>query len=117
MESSILCALSGNNSVKRLAFPLRGNLGDEYIRALTQALATNQGIEDLDLSHASMKEACRPLFHALSTHPRIKRLSIGTNYRAHMTDSATSTTMHAIIRMLVLNTVVHTIELPHVFKN
>jgi hypothetical protein len=101
MESSILCALSGNNSVKRLVFPLRSNLGDERIRALTQALATNQGIEDLDLSGAGMnEEACRLLLHALTTHPRIKVLSIGTHYRAHMTDSARSTTMHAIIRML-----------------
>jgi hypothetical protein len=45
MESSILWALSGNNSVAG-----RGKLGEKYIRALSQALATNQDIEDLDLS-------------------------------------------------------------------
>jgi hypothetical protein len=46
MESNILCALSGNNYVQRLSFAERDRkLGEENIRALTQALATNQGIK------------------------------------------------------------------------
>jgi hypothetical protein len=117
MESSILCALSGNNSVKRFSlrpsFAGRGKLGEEYIRALTQALATNEGIEHLDLSgfYMNVKEY-RLLFRSLSTHPHIKFLSIGRHYRAHLAYSAKSIMMHTILQMLRLNTVIHTIEVP-----
>jgi hypothetical protein len=112
-----LC-LSGNNSVKRLSFAYWSKLGEEYIRALSQALATNQGIEDLDLSRVDMnEEACRIIFRLLSTHPHMKFLSIGFEYREHLTYSAKSIMMHTILQMLSLNTVVHTIKVPWKFRD
>jgi hypothetical protein len=62
MSNPILSALSRNRSVKRLSFN-RNQSSEERIRALSHALATNQGIEDLDLSRVDMnEEACRIIF-------------------------------------------------------
>jgi hypothetical protein len=116
--SRVLQALSGNNSVKELSFSLVDQCGEERIRALSHALATNQGIEALGLTEFEMSnETCRLLFRSLSTHPRIKRLVIWDAYSSDFTYSAETkrNILDAILRMLHLNTVVRKITLPDGF--
>jgi hypothetical protein len=120
MGSRILSALSGNNSVKMLSFNMIDQCSEEHIHTLTQALPTNQGIERLMFSEFGMSyETCRLLFCSLSTHPRIRHLSIRNADRSVFTYSAEvkSTMLNAILQMLHLNTVVHTIEVPDCFNN
>jgi hypothetical protein len=127
MGSRVLQALSGNNFLKRLLLnmiDLDQCSEEHYTRALSNALATNQGIEDLGLTDFKMSdEICRLLFRSLSTHPRIRHLSICFTFldearRTHSYSAETKSTMlNAILRMLHLNTVLLTITLPDGFKN
>jgi hypothetical protein len=122
MGSRIISALSGNNSVKRLSIALveKGEsayekLDWERVCALAQALPTNQGIEDLDLTHVAVSvEKWELLCHSLSTHPRIKFLAIFRDYSSSVRISAAAkyAVMNAILQMLQHNTVVHSIRLP-----
>jgi hypothetical protein len=118
MESDFISALSGNKSVSKLSFKGTGFFGEERIEALTQALLTNQGIEDLDLSHFVMDvEECCLLFRSLWTHPRILFLAIWQDLGSSLTYSAEakSTVMNAILQMLQRNTMVIRIFLPDAF--
>jgi hypothetical protein len=118
MGTRILSALSGNSSVKKLSFTMIDQCSEERIHALSQALATNQGIEYLVLSEFEMSdETCRLLFRSLSTHPRIKYLSIWNANIPSITCSAEvkSTMLNAILQMLHLITVLLTIKLPDGF--
>jgi hypothetical protein len=127
MESSILSALiSGNNSLRKLSFAREGHFGRERLIALTEALLTNHSIEDLRVSPFSLNveesnlnvEECSLLFRSLSTHPQIKSLSIWTNsYIVSNHNSKITDVMQAILRMLRLNTVMHTLRLPAAFNN
>jgi hypothetical protein len=120
MGSRVLSALSGNNSVKILSLNGIGQCSEAHIHALTQALPTNQGIVNLILDDFEMSDdTCRLLLQALSTHPRIKVLSIWYGYSWNLTYSAEakSTMLDAILQMLHRNTVVYTIRLPPGFKN
>jgi hypothetical protein len=115
MGSRVLQALSGNNSVKRLSF-IMGQRTEERSHALIRALATNQGIINLCVSRVDMdEETCRLLFQALSTHPRIKYLTIRN--RHSYSAERKSTMMHAIFQMLHLNTVLIAINLPEDFDD
>jgi hypothetical protein len=110
LGSCILSALSGNSSVKRLSLEEIGQCSAERIHGLSQLLATNKNIEYLRLKEFKMSdEVCRLFFRSLSTHPRIKALCI---WNAD-SPKVESTMMNAIIKMLYLNTVVLTIELPY----
>jgi hypothetical protein len=119
MGSRVLEALSGNNSVKKLSFRMIDQCEEERIRALSHALATNQGIKYLGLTEFEMSnEICRLLFRSLSTHPRIKRLSIWNAYSSFTYSAEAKRTMlDAILRMLHLNTMVRRITLPDGFDN
>jgi hypothetical protein len=121
IESGILSALSGNNSVKRLVIRKRpGNFGEEEMRSLLQALPGNMGIENLTLYDFQMSdEPWSLLFRSLSTHPRIKCLHIFHDYDSNVTYSAGAkiTLMNAILQMLQRNTVVRIIRLPHAFDD
>jgi hypothetical protein len=119
MGSRVLEALSGNNSVKKLSFSMIDQCGEERIRALSHALATNQGIKYLGLTEFEMSnETSRLLFRSLSTHPRIKRLSIWNAYSSFTYSAEAKRTMlDAILRMLHLNTMVRRITLPDGFDN
>jgi hypothetical protein len=117
MGSRVLQALSGNTSVKTLSFNMIGQRSKERISALIRALATNQGIEELTLKEFYMnEETCRLLFRSLSTHPRIKFLTIRTSSILGSTYSAEAQRimLNAILRMLHRNTVVYTIYLPDI---
>jgi hypothetical protein len=115
MDSSILSALSGNRSVKKIAID---GASKQEIRSLLQALPGNMGIEHLYLSAFQFSdETWSPLFRSLATHPRMKLVTLSqTLMREHQSAESKSTMMKAIVQMLHLNTVVQTIELvPNVF--
>jgi hypothetical protein len=117
----ILSALSGNNSVKKLS--LR-SLEEKEMRALAQALPGNMGIEHLTICGSNFSnETWSLLCRSLTTHPRIKFLSLCDSWMADNTRNfrysaeSRSTVMNAIIQMLYLNTVMHTIEIPGAFND
>jgi hypothetical protein len=118
MESSFLTALSGNGSVKSLCFVQSAEFGEEHMRSLARALPGNMGIEDLSLKY--FDDTSSLLFPSISMHPRIKCLSVTTRhlYRPSIFSAeSNTTTMNAILQMLHLNTVIHTINLPDTFAH
>jgi hypothetical protein len=135
MDSSILCALSGNKSIKKLSMERHPSAfaDDEEIRSLAQALPGNMGIEHLTLCdfHFSI-ETWSLLVSSLATHPRIKILSlcdlwnrsadhirsnVVTRFSSWYTMADTWSTMaDTILQMLHLNTVVLAIEIPDNFR-
>jgi hypothetical protein len=93
MDNSILHALSGNHSLKKLMIKKLYNRsielgGEEAMHSLLESLSGNIGIEHL-----------------------------GIFYLEETSDDTKSTLMDAIIQMLYLNTVVHTFELPDAFND
>jgi hypothetical protein len=121
MDSSILCALKGNNSVKKLTFDtdfVSIELHEEHMRSLAQAIAGNTGVEHLYFFGLEVSdEIWCLLFRSLATHPRIKLLDLNEGYLPHLSAESKTVWMNAIIQMLQRNTVVHTIELPDYFNN
>jgi hypothetical protein len=118
----ILSALSGNNSVKKLIIDMGiRKFGEGKLCSLLGALPGNMGIEhltifDFEISHKTWIL----LFRSLSTHPRIKLLSLRHKWFTVPTLlSAASKTarMKAVIQMLHINTVVHTIDLVDHFRD
>jgi hypothetical protein len=123
MEASTLAALSGNTSVKKLTVSRNaGKMYVEEMHSLLQALPGNMGIEDLILRDIGMSdETWSIFFRSLSTHPRIKRVSVHpfttTCYTSPSAESKTAR-MNAILQMLQHNTVLHTIiVVPDAFKD
>jgi hypothetical protein len=128
MDSNLLSALSGNNSVKKLTIEnYTSTFGEEKARSLAQALPGNMGIEHLAFSDNGLSdEIWSLLFRSLSTHPRIKILSIESESTFGFRNSAVpnilvplpcpaeskTKIMKAIIQMLRLN-----IEFPGVVNN
>jgi hypothetical protein len=113
MGCRILSALSGNNSVKRLSLRF---LGEKKIRSLAQALPGNMGIEHLTICDFDFNnETWSLLFRSLSRHPRVGILSFTSNSSGSplqpLPAALKTARMNAIIQMLRLNTVVHTIDL------
>jgi hypothetical protein len=121
MKRGMLCALSGNKSVKKLSMESysRGFPDDEEIRSLAQVLPGNMGLEHLTLCITDLSiETWSLLFRSLTTHPRIKLVSLRRTWmRGHQSAESKSTTMNAITQMLHLNTVIHTIKLPDYFND
>jgi hypothetical protein len=125
MENNFLSALSGNNSVKTLAIEAKTiELGDEQMRSLAHALPGNMAIETLAFTfqETMSDETWVLFFRSLSTHPCIKFLYVSYRsiiYRGPPPLAAASKTtrMNAVIQMLHLNTVVHSIRLPDEFHN
>jgi hypothetical protein len=117
METRFISALSENNCLRKLSLVGSVRFGWERLIALTQALLTNQGIEDLDINFHMTLEECKLLFRSLSTHPQIKFLSLWNNFFWNYTHAAKLTIMHEILQMLRLNTVVQAIELPGIFND
>jgi hypothetical protein len=121
IDSSMICALSGNNSLKKLTIEKDSFwFGEEEMRSLLQALPGNMGIEHLTLTDFQMTdEAWSLLFRSLATHPRMNFLSINySSFSTYSTESNTPITIvNAILKMLLLNTVVYTIDVPPVFNN
>jgi hypothetical protein len=122
MGKCTLSVFSGNNSVKTLTLGRYSSdfANEEQIRSLAQALPGNMGIELLTLCAFNFSiETWSLLVSSLTTHPRIKILSLRgicedvSRYSAE----SRSTMMNAIIQMLHLNTVIHTIELPDYFND
>jgi hypothetical protein len=111
MDTSILSALSGNSSVKRLSFEIGANFGEINVRSLAKALPTNQGLELLALNNVVMSdETWVLLFRSLSTHNTMKSLSL-IGWRSHLSAESKTTRMRAILQMLQHNTVMRTIQL------
>jgi hypothetical protein len=115
MGSRTLSALSGNDSLKKIAI---GGSSKEVMSSLIQSLPGNMGIEHLAIRDYFMKDETWSLvFHSLATHPRINFLSVpcrilvSGSFQPLSAESKT-TRMNAILQMLHLNTVVHTISLP-----
>jgi hypothetical protein len=116
MDSNIICAICGNNYVKKLTianFATR-DFGKAEIPVLAQALMGNMGLEHLVFrDFVTSSKGWSLLFRSLSTHPRINFLSIHSlPYSPYFSAESKSIMMNAIIKMLYLNTVVHTIEFP-----
>jgi hypothetical protein len=114
MGSPIICALNGNNSVKKLTIERLSGGCVIKMRSLAYALPGNMGIEHLCLTSNELCDVTWILlFRLLSTHPRIKLLSLSKTW-THLPLSAGSKTtrMNAVIQMLQGNTVVRIIELP-----
>jgi hypothetical protein len=102
-----------NKSAKRLSL---GYLGEKKIRSLAQALPGNMGIEHLTICDFDF--SCL-LFRSLSRHPRVGVLSFSniSGLPLQPFPAALKTArMDAIIQMLRLNTVVHTIDLAEYFR-
>jgi hypothetical protein len=122
MGDRILSALSGNNSVKKLTMGIHNQFFEVDICCLARALPGNMGIEYLAVcvQGSICEETWSLLFRSLSTHPQIKFLIIlhESFWRPTFSIAAANTTrMHAILQMLRLNTVVHTIEVPEYFRD
>jgi hypothetical protein len=119
MDCSILGALNGNKSVKKLTIARSSSkFAEMQIRAVAQALPGNMGIEHLSLnSNEISDENWSLLFRSLATHPRIKLLSLSNIWMA-LPQSAESkrAMMNAVLQMLQCNTVVRPIELPDAFS-
>jgi hypothetical protein len=115
MQSRILSALSGNNSIKRLKLKLP--VGKEELCSLLQALPGNMGIEDLTLHDVKLtdKNWCL-LLQSLSTHPLIKCVSFNC-MTFLLSNESRITWRKAVLQMLRHNTVVHTLDLPHEIEN
>jgi hypothetical protein len=121
IDCSILCALSGNNSVKKLSFEY---IVEEKIHSLAHALPDNMGMEHLVFSHFEVSdETWSLLFRSLSRHPHLESLSILSksstcNSRRQILSAASKTTrMQAVLEMLRHNTVVRTIDLADNFRD
>jgi hypothetical protein len=118
MDSSIISALSGNHSVKRLSF---NYIEEEEIRSLAQALPGNMGIEHLTLrKFRTSDEIWNLFFRSMSRHPRLEYLTIPNSryYRPQILSAASKTArMHAVLQMLRYNTVVQTIDLADHFRD
>jgi hypothetical protein len=122
IEGSFYSALSGNNSINRFSFSATDRYDGQSFIALTEALPTNQGIEDLAFNHCDLSvEECSLLFRSLRTHPRILYLAIREfnhlSLSLSLTSSAESmsTVMDAILQMLRRNTTLIRIVLPRAF--
>jgi hypothetical protein len=89
----MLSALSGKNSLKKLV--IAGTTGEADRRS---------GDETWSL-----------FFRSLSTHPLIEVVSLITPW-THLSAEERTTRLHAVIQMLQLNTVVHTIILANSFR-
>jgi hypothetical protein len=115
IDSSIIRALSGNNSVKKLNIEKDSScFGEEEIRSLLQALPGNMGIEHLTLRDFQMTDDVWSLLcRSISRHPRVEFLSLPNNRltgRPQPLSAASKTTrMNAILQMLQHNTVIRTI--------
>jgi hypothetical protein len=127
MGNRIISALSGNNSVRRLIVKSffveeeEEEEEEEKKRSLFQALPSNMGIEHVSMivdNEMSVEFWCL-LFHSLSTHPRIERVTLDEEYSGvnDLSAESKSTMMNAILQMLQHNTVVRTIDLPRAFDN
>ena len=130
MEGRTYSALSGNTSVKKLTIDVQRSdmqrrviyheeIVSEEIASLLEALPGNMGIQHLTICDFEMIEDIL-LFRSLSTHPRIKLLSLRHSRIFNSTSPSTasrSTAMNAILQMLYLNTVVQIIEFPYHFNN
>jgi hypothetical protein len=129
MDNSFLSALRGNHSVKKLSIGSRYSsdvANEQKIRSLAQALPGNMGIEHLTLRNFDLSiETWSLLVSSLTTHPRIKLLSlrgVRTVDRHNRTLDASSYSAESrtpmidtILQMLQYNTVIHSIELPDDF--
>jgi hypothetical protein len=93
MGRSMLLSLSGKNSVKKLV--ITGTTGEA--------------------DRKSSDETWSHLFRSLSTHPLIEVVSLIIPW-THLSATSKTARMHAIIQMLRLNTVVHTIMLANSFR-
>jgi hypothetical protein len=122
----ISAALNGNHSLEKLTIRSRSSeCSEEQMNSLIHSLPGNIGMRDLtifDFAEAS-DETWNLLFLSLSTHPRMMNLILH-NTLPRPSDrtpqlSALSKTarMNAIIQMLYLNTVLHTIHLPDACNN
>jgi hypothetical protein len=121
LGSRILSALSGNRYIKKFMIGFcSSELGKEEMYALLEPLSGNIGIEHLTIQkfEVASDEIWILLFRSLSTHPSMKLLSL-PEYMPFYQFSAGSKAarMNAIVQMLQINTVVHTIELPDAFSD
>jgi hypothetical protein len=112
MADSIICALSGNRSVKSFSFNFgifRVEQSERQLQFLAQALQGNQGIELLRVLPQS-DETRSLLLRSLWAHPRILSLTIPY---IDVSPSAASKTimMTAVLQMVRCNTVVRAINL------
>jgi hypothetical protein len=129
--NSFLSALRGNRSVKKLVI---GNIyssdfaNEKEIHSLAQALPGNMGIKHLTLCDSDLSiETWSLLVSSLTTHPRIKLLSLlgvrTVDRRNQSLDASRysaesrSAMIDTILQMLHYNTVLHTIKLPHYFNS
>jgi hypothetical protein len=123
MGSGILGSLSGNNSVKKLTIGANTiELGEKEMRSLAHALQGNMGIEHVAFrfEERMSDETWILLFRSLTTHPRIKLVSVHKiDFRRPRPLSAESktTSLNAVIQMLQHNTVVRTIEVPDAYND
>jgi hypothetical protein len=116
MQSRILSALSGNNSIKRLKLKLP--VGKEELCSLLQALPGNMGIEDLTLHDVKLtdKNWCL-LLHSLSPHPRIECVTYKDFSTPPLSAASKIARMKAVLQFLRHNTVVHTLDILDGFVN
>jgi hypothetical protein len=119
MGSPIFSALSGNDSVKKIALDAQiFGPSEENMRSLFLALPGNTGIEQLAFRRLEMSvETWILLFRSLTMHPQIKFLFIASPFAFRYSAESKTTIVNAIIQMLQHNTVVQTIELPDDFRD
>ncbi len=113
MEDIIISALSGNSSVRSLSIDTTDGRGGDRrgdpIRSLPEALAGNQGIENLHVNLRGYK-IWSLLLRSLWAHPRIQSVSLTSDY--DLSGVSKTSMMNAVLRLVQCNTVVHTIDLP-----
>jgi hypothetical protein len=107
MKDSVISALIGNSSVKRLSLIYERD--GENTRSLARALPGNQGIECLHVK-ANSDEMFSLLLRSLWTHPRIQSVEIECYSAYRLSAGLKTTMMNAILRMVQCNTVVRIID-------
>jgi hypothetical protein len=107
-------ALRGNNSVTTLA--PRGDCSEEERLVLVQALAENEGLVTLDLRYRPLSdEIWIALWQSVARHPKLEKLVLphvgGTFGYDLAMDTQKTLRMQAMMDVLRVNTVLHTIQL------
>jgi hypothetical protein len=111
MADSIICALSGNKSVKTFSFDFdlfNIEHSEGRLQTLAQALQGNLGIENLRVLPQS-NETRSLLLRSLWAHPRIQSVTIP--FIEQSIAESKTIMMNEVLRMVQCNTVVRTINL------
>jgi hypothetical protein len=120
IDYSVLAnGLSGNSRLKSLRLRVSRDAGNQELLAIAGALRENKGLVDLDLGHDFIMsdETWYAVCDSLKTHPTLQVLnlrSIQWPSEVPLPPAVLNSRIQALVDMLKVNTLIHTIHLtPH----